>query len=51
MAVTMDKGCEEKSRLRYPVREPWKVRVGTVKAAEHGLGAEPSILRRFRVRP
>ena len=31
--------------LRYPVREPRKVRVGTEKEAEHGLGAGLSIGR------
>ena len=45
------KGSEEKSRLRYPVREPRQVRVGTVKAAEHGLRAGFSIGRESRVRP
>ena len=45
------KSCEEKSMSGYPVREPCQVEMGTVNTAEHGLGAEPSIGRRFRVRP
>ena len=45
------KSCEEKSKLSEPVREPRKVRGGTIKAAEHGLGAGFSIGREPRVRP
>ena len=51
MTGIMEKSGEEKSTHSYPVREPWKVRVGTAKRAEHGLGAGPSIGRRLRVRP
>ena len=36
---------------RRPVREPDLVGAGTVCAGEHGLGAEPSIGRRFRIAP
>ena len=45
------KGCEGKSRLRYPVREPCLVGMGTVKEVEHGPGAGLSISRQSRVRP
>ena len=45
------KSCEEKSKLSEPVREPRKVGGGTVKAAEHGLGAGLSIGRQPRVIP
>jgi len=47
----MVKSCEEKSTLRYPVREPRKVRGGTAKEAEHGLGAGFSIGRELRICP
>jgi len=30
MASIMEKSCEEESRPGYPVREPGKVRAGTV---------------------
>ena len=45
------KSEEEKSTRNRPVREPCQVRVGTVADAEHGLGAGPSIGRRFRIAP
>ena len=45
------KSCEGKSKLSYPVREPWLVEMGTVKEAEHGPGAGMSICSHSRVRP
>ena len=45
------KSYEQKSMLAEAVREPRFGGKGYGKAAEHGLGAEMSIGRHFRVRP
>ena len=45
------KSCEQKSMLAEAVREPCLVEMGTIKQAEHGLGAGVPIGRHFRVRP
>lgn len=42
---TICNGCEEKSTPGKPVREPCKVRVGTMDTGEHGLGADYPIGR------
>ena len=47
----MHKSEEEESTLADPVREPCLVEMGTGRTAEHGLGAEVSTGRHFRVRP
>ena len=44
---TIEKSCEEKSRLVWPVREPRELERGTEGKAEHGLGAGESIGRLF----
>ena len=52
MAKILEKSWEKKSTLTDPIqRVPVLVRGDMEDAAEHGLGAEPSIGRRFRVRP